>query len=146
MFTRKTFPILCVGLALMAAAGIGYVHLRGDHPPADAGKPSSARSLPYGPGSSPPPQAVAAARDLASDDVGTQRAALTPELDEALADGRLLPEGSRVDLTKGTWHQAHGYANAQATVTKPGRSAQHVLIGFARRSTGWRVTVVEVVR
>ncbi|MFF1651401.1 hypothetical protein [Streptomyces sp. NPDC058240] len=143
---RKTLLIL--GLALVAAAGIGYLALRGDQPPATAegSKSSGTRALPYKPGGSPPTQAAGAVQDLTSKNVVTQRAALTPELDEALAGGRLLPEGTRIDLTRGTWHEANGYANAQATLTKPGKSAQHVLIGFTKRSTGWRITVVEVVK
>ncbi|MFF1278716.1 hypothetical protein ACFVZC_35955 [Streptomyces marokkonensis] len=80
-----------------------------------------------------------------------RRHALTPAAGpgarpEALATGRLLPEGTRIDLKKDSWHENNGYANAQATLTKPGKPAQHILIGFAKRSSGWRITVVEVVK
>ncbi|MFB7447513.1 hypothetical protein [Streptomyces sp. NPDC056194] len=143
---RRTLLIL--GLVLAAAFGISYLALRDDRPPSppDGGKPPGAPALPYKPGGPLPAQAADVARDLASSDAATQRAALTPELDQALAAGRLLPEGTRIDLSDDSWHEDNGYANAQATLTKPGKPAQHVLIGFAKRSTGWRVTVVEVVK
>ncbi|MEU0629159.1 hypothetical protein [Streptomyces sp. NPDC005989] len=145
---RKTLLILGLGLALVAAAGIGYLALRGDQPhaPAESGKPPGAGALRYKPGGPPPAQAAAVVRDLTSNGADTQRGALTPELDEALVGGRLLPKGTRIDLTRDTWHEADGYANAQATLTKPGEASQQVLIGFAKRSTGWRITVVEVVK
>ncbi|MFE6662422.1 hypothetical protein ACFVFH_02475 [Streptomyces sp. NPDC057697] len=145
---RETPLVLSLGLALVAAAGIGYLVLRGDPPPptTEAGKPSSARALPYKPGGSPPAQATDVVKDLTSRDADTQRAALTPELEKALGAGRLLSEGTRIDLAEGTWHEANGYANVQAALSKPGEAAQHVLIGFAKRSTGWRITVMEVVK
>ncbi|MBB4983836.1 MULTISPECIES: hypothetical protein [Streptomyces] len=143
---RKTLLIL--GLVLAAAFGISYLVLRDDQPPSPpgGGKPPGAPALPYKPGGPLPAQAADAAQDLASSDAATQRAALTPELDQALAAGRLLPEGTRIDLSDDSWHEDNGYANAQATLTKPGKPAQHVLIGFAKRSAGWRITVVEVVK
>ncbi|GGT26582.1 hypothetical protein [Streptomyces purpureus] len=143
---RKT--LLFLGLTLVAAFGIGYLALRDDQPPRppDNGKPPGAPSLPYKSGGPLPAQAADIAQDLASSDAATQRAALTPELDHALEAGRLLPEGTRIDLSEDSWHEANGYANAQATLTKPGKPAQHVLMGFAKRSTGWRITVVEVLK
>ncbi|MGF3135558.1 hypothetical protein [Streptomyces albidoflavus] len=140
--------LLILGVVLVAAFGIGYLVLRDDQPPSppDSGKPPGASALPYKPGKPLPTQAADIAQDLASSDASTQRAALTPELDQALATGRLLPEGTRIDLKKDSWHENNGYANAQATLTKPGKPAQHILIGFAKRSSGWRITVVEVVK
>ncbi|MFD4942628.1 hypothetical protein ACFVYE_19135 [Streptomyces sp. NPDC058239] len=145
---RRILLILGVALTAMTTGTFGYLAFRGHQPPhpPEGGKPPGAPALPYKPGKPLPAQAADAAQDLTSSDPATQRAALTPELDQALASGRLLPEGTRINLSKGSWHEDSGYANAQATLTKPGKPAQHILIGFAKRNAGWHVTAVEVVK
>lgn len=133
------------GLLLIAVVVYFVVGNRSDSD-TDSAKPPGQQELPYRPGKPVPAQVADVVQDLVADDVQTQRAALTPEWEKALPPGRLLAKGSRLELRKNSWHEEGGYANAQATLKKPGESAQRVLLAFAQRDGAWQITLAEEIK
>ncbi|MFF4830072.1 hypothetical protein ACFY20_46055 [Streptomyces sp. NPDC001312] len=143
---RKLIFGACGGLLLIAAVVIYFVVDQRSDSDTDSAKPQGRQELPYRPGKPVPAQAADVAQDLVADDVQTQRAALTPEWEKELPPGRLLAKGSRLELRQNSWHEEDGYANAQATLKKPGESAQRVLLAFAQRDGAWRITLAEEIK
>lgn len=65
---------------------------------------------------------------------------MTPELNIALAPGRLFPAGTTFTVQPGTWNQAGAYANVTGTLRVPGKPAASTEIGLVRRGSRWLVT------
>ncbi|MER6028231.1 hypothetical protein [Streptomyces sp. NPDC001851] len=141
---RRSIIGVCGGLLVVALGGYLVVEREVFSEP-DA-KPAQRQELPYPPGDPVPAQAERTAQDLTAEDERTQRAALVPELEHTLSAGRLLPKGTRLRLWPNSWHEEGGYANAQATLGKPGEPARHVVLAFAQKDKAWRITLVEEVK
>lgn len=93
-----------------------------------------------------PKEIVTLLQTLLADDEELQRSALTPELASAFPkQGLLLPKDTVIYLDSKYWREENSYANIIGKIHKPGKSQEYVIIGFAHRKNGWKITMMEVI-
>lgn len=137
--------IFCLALLVFAVLLVvsGCGNNAPSPPPSADGSPEDRLRELWGPGTVPPVDAVSTVNRLVSQDGGTLRSALDPELARAVPVGAAAEQGAGIVLDPDGWRQEQDTAIATGQFTVPGQPNQRIVIGLAKSEDQWKVEFAE---